>query len=400
MGIKVYRSDDASAPVLTGMAGTLINVLDACLVNGYGTRTVTSMTRVDNVVTVTFSTEHKFRSFDWVSFNGADQAEYNKEFQITYVDAYTLTFLTDDTPVSPATGTVTAKRAPAGFGKPFAGTGKAVYRSQSLASRRHYLRVVDDGSSSLGTRVARLRAYEEMTGVDAGTNPFPALHQISGDGFTWNKSNEVSTTERQWIIVSDGKTFYMQINGQQTKTTFVDDTYAQVNGFGDLSTFAPDAYSTFLSGGMNADPMSDNNTLMRPAGDSSPSPSSMNSSVAIARHFSGVTGSVYGVGLLGHCFSGTNALGASALLPYPHTNNNRFFIAPVMVYMPGGYMHAQLPGCYESLHGHTHTQGKLLEGMNPVGLEGRRFMSLTGRSHNSGWLGMFVVDLTGPWEIS
>jgi len=36
--ITVYRSDDASAPVLSGTAGTLIAVLDACLVNGYGSQ--------------------------------------------------------------------------------------------------------------------------------------------------------------------------------------------------------------------------------------------------------------------------------------------------------------------------------------------------------------------------
>ena len=36
--ITVYRSDDASAPALTGENGTLIAVLDACLVDGYGAK--------------------------------------------------------------------------------------------------------------------------------------------------------------------------------------------------------------------------------------------------------------------------------------------------------------------------------------------------------------------------
>ncbi|AFL76245.1 hypothetical protein [Thiocystis violascens] len=38
MTITVYRSDDASAPVLTGEVGKLIDLLDACLVNGYGSQ--------------------------------------------------------------------------------------------------------------------------------------------------------------------------------------------------------------------------------------------------------------------------------------------------------------------------------------------------------------------------
>ena len=36
MTVTVYRSTDASAPVLTGQAGSMVTVLDACLVNGYG----------------------------------------------------------------------------------------------------------------------------------------------------------------------------------------------------------------------------------------------------------------------------------------------------------------------------------------------------------------------------
>lgn len=36
---RIYRSTDAGAPQLTGQAGSLIAVLDACLVAGYGTKT-------------------------------------------------------------------------------------------------------------------------------------------------------------------------------------------------------------------------------------------------------------------------------------------------------------------------------------------------------------------------
>jgi hypothetical protein len=39
MAVKYYFSTDASAPVLNGTAGSAITVLDACLVNGYGSKT-------------------------------------------------------------------------------------------------------------------------------------------------------------------------------------------------------------------------------------------------------------------------------------------------------------------------------------------------------------------------
>lgn len=45
MTVRIYRSDDASAPVLNGTAGSLITVLDACLVNGYGSKTAAGWTK-------------------------------------------------------------------------------------------------------------------------------------------------------------------------------------------------------------------------------------------------------------------------------------------------------------------------------------------------------------------
>jgi hypothetical protein len=44
MTVRVYRSTDASAPVLTGQAGSLTSLLDAVLVNGYGSATAAGWT--------------------------------------------------------------------------------------------------------------------------------------------------------------------------------------------------------------------------------------------------------------------------------------------------------------------------------------------------------------------
>jgi hypothetical protein len=41
----MYRSTDSSAPVLTGQVGTLISLLDAVLVNGYGSKTAAGWTK-------------------------------------------------------------------------------------------------------------------------------------------------------------------------------------------------------------------------------------------------------------------------------------------------------------------------------------------------------------------
>jgi hypothetical protein len=44
MTVRIYRSTDGSAPVLTGQAGKLTDLLDAILVNGYGSKTAAGWT--------------------------------------------------------------------------------------------------------------------------------------------------------------------------------------------------------------------------------------------------------------------------------------------------------------------------------------------------------------------
>lgn len=43
--VRVYKSTDTSAPVLTGQVGSLVALLDACLVNGYGSSTAAGWTK-------------------------------------------------------------------------------------------------------------------------------------------------------------------------------------------------------------------------------------------------------------------------------------------------------------------------------------------------------------------
>lgn len=41
--VKFFHSEMPSAPVLSGTAGSLLAILDACLVNGWGLMTATSV---------------------------------------------------------------------------------------------------------------------------------------------------------------------------------------------------------------------------------------------------------------------------------------------------------------------------------------------------------------------
>lgn len=68
-----------------------------------------TIARSGTVATVTH-TGHGFSDFDLVAIAGADQAAYNGNKRITLVDANSYTFTVAGAPVTPATGTITAKR--------------------------------------------------------------------------------------------------------------------------------------------------------------------------------------------------------------------------------------------------------------------------------------------------
>lgn len=56
--VRYFDSTMSGAPTLQGVAGSAISVLDACLINGFGTVTVNGLVVSNNVATVTVSTGH------------------------------------------------------------------------------------------------------------------------------------------------------------------------------------------------------------------------------------------------------------------------------------------------------------------------------------------------------
>jgi hypothetical protein len=154
---------------------------------------------------------HGYRHNAYVAISGANESGYNGSFLITYVDANTFTYVPDTAPtVFTATGTLSSKVAPAGFTKPYSGTQLAVYRQPVGTSCGFYLDVDDNQVQD-----AHVRAYEVMTGLGAGTAPFPTVAQVSSGGIY--KSNTLLTTKaRPWICITNGKSFYFWNNPNET----------------------------------------------------------------------------------------------------------------------------------------------------------------------------------------
>ena len=176
--IKFYVHTNNNAPQLQNVYGSMINVLDACLVDGINIGPVSSLTASGTTVTVLFSSAHNLMQYQVIKITGANQSEFNGEHRIlTVPNAQSVTFELAAAPsITIATGTITASLPPLGWEKPFSssnpiGGGKAAYRSKNLLlPSRPFLRVVDEldpAWSSLYAKYAKVGIVEDMTGIDA-----------------------------------------------------------------------------------------------------------------------------------------------------------------------------------------------------------------------------------------
>lgn len=239
------------APVLSsGQAGTLIGVLDACLINGFSVRTPDSIQVVDGVATVSISAGNPYEKHAVVAITGASNAALNANWRIAASTATSFDFACPGV----ASGTVTGasiKRAGAGWAKPFADTHVGVYRSTQLDATQLFLQVND-----VDPRYARVRGYEQMTGAKTGETPFPALTELAETAFTWIKSSVLSSAPVPWVLVSDGSIFHALCYawGYEGGTA---SPYRGAVGytFGDLISFIPgDAYHCMASAFPTATP--------------------------------------------------------------------------------------------------------------------------------------------------
>lgn len=246
--VKNFSSAMVNAPVLNGVAGALIALIDAVAITGFDTKTGVSIVVNAGVATASWSGSHSCDADTVVLIAGVTGplVGLNGEQKIaTKPTATTATWLTNEANGT-ATGTITMKMAPLGWTKVFAGTNKAVYKSSDVASSGMLLRVDDTL-----TTYARVIGYEAMTDVDTGTNPFPTNVQVSGGGY-WPKSNNASAAAVQWQFFGDTRAFFYC--PQPGTSSVANSLVGTIRGFGDPITLKPsgDIYATFLSSSITA----------------------------------------------------------------------------------------------------------------------------------------------------
>ncbi len=391
--VKFFDSTMLGAPVLSGEVGTLVALLDSCLVNGFVAVSVSSVVVAASVATVTTATAHGFAMAGLtgpvVLIAGATPAGLNAEWRIASVTNTTVfTFACPGVTAGTATGTITVKRAGAGWTKAFSGTNQAAYLMDQVGGNPHYLQVIDDAAvtTAANGRWAKWTGYEAMTSVTAGTNPFPTVAQ-SATGLQVLKSGTSDATARWWWFVADGQLFYFGSGWHAT-------TYAgNVGGyaFGKTGSLREaDAYDTLISaetaGALTLPTSPGTTNVFSAVGAYSVAHagrylarSHTQLGTAVQAGFVAAPGPCVTMGLTGFA--------------YPYALNNGLFISAPGLAESSLIRQTQMPGLYYPQHPNELVHGDAID--NIAGLLGKtlRCQALVAGNASA----QCLIDITGPW---
>lgn len=358
--IKFYVHTNNNAPQLQNAYGSMINVLDACLIDGIQIGVVNSLTASGSTVTATFGTAHNLMQYQVIKITGATQTEYNGEHRIlTVPNANTITFELAAAPsVSTATGTISASLPPLGWEKPFSSTnpnggGKAAYRSTNLLlPSRPFLRVVDEldpAYTATYAKFAKVGIVEDMSDIDTMIGvqaPFDPANPdknwvATGSGTTvingWSRwyyacrnefdasnSNDTQSPvagNRFYVVVGNGEYFY--VFPASTPSSI----YALPYGFGAFhSVLDADGSATFLNSTLSNNAA---NTVTNKQGYTGLVGSHANQKTSLHRSFNqsaaAALATALSLGVANVVYSGTSDYIG------PSTLNNESYFAPIFL---------------------------------------------------------------------
>jgi len=391
--VKFFTSEMSGAPTLNGVAGSMIGVLDACLVDGFGLKSLTSLVVASGIATATFAGgASAARVGTVVLIAGATPSGLNGEQKVLSANATTVTFATAQADTT-ATGTITMKMAPAAWLKSFSGTNLAAYKSADVGSTACLLRVDDSG-----TTVARVVGFQTMSDISTGTGQFPTNTQVSGGNY-WTKSNSANSTPQRWYLVTDGRMFYFGRAYRSGASGLL--LEYELTVFGDfLSTKSADPYGCILSG------MTTN--VASAAIDSSANywygAQQSAAGLYCVRSYTALGGSVP-MGKTYPTLNGNtspNTSGASAAgTPFPNPADGGLYVMPHYVFEgvtgTSNNVHRGVsPGFYCTPH--SIPNGVFAPSDTVTGVTGLTDKTLLAQTCQSTTNGVVFFDITGPWR--
>ena len=406
--VQCYSSYDTGCPLLSGTAGSLITVLNKCLVDGYTPASIASLTRVGSTVTATFAVGNPtFLSGQYITISGASPVDYNGTFQISAATNAGFTYQVVTTPTTPATGTILYAKAGLGWTRPFAtGVNSQTYRSADSSSNQFYLQVIDNAATGGGGREAQIYGAEVMTADQSvSVNRFPTAIQFA-NGLCVLKSQTADATSRQWALYGDDKTFYLCTMSNITTLTYGISGNSGIYGFGHLISCKPgDAYNTFISGetvfpAASATSRGNNGLGYAMAYGSTTYPID---GMYLARSYT-QTGSAVRTNIMTHGQLGSPGSQSSGLLPYPNQPDTGSYFIPITnweISLGNPQFRGRFPGLYSSIYSswsyHSYFDRITLNNPTTINLQAQ-FTSTQYSTISSAYYGMIWFDMFGPWN--
>lgn len=188
--VKWIEAGMPRAPALTLQPGSLVALLDAFLVTGWGAMTPQRVHVQGGIATVQCNAGDGFWEHTVIDIAGADDAALNGTTRVLTSTSTSFTFATEAAD-GYATGTISIKAAPAGWEKVFAGENKAVYKNTMPDAPQHFLHI----DASEGYR-AGVRGFASMADIDSGDYPFPP---IGTDSFFFSGWQSGSGRQRYFL---------------------------------------------------------------------------------------------------------------------------------------------------------------------------------------------------------
>lgn len=246
--VKLFNNGMSGAPQMSASAGSLVGVLDACLVTGWGLQAVTQVVVTGGVAVATVASNVVFNQRRIVLLSGFDLPALNGEWRVTASTTTTFTFSAPSIANGTYTaGTPTVKLAPLGFEILFTATNKRIYRSLSPYGNGVCLRIDDTNTASGWDQVLNVSGtYRAQARMDLAVLPTGIDSFQSSTSRSWWVKSDVSTgtSARPWMIVGDDRGFYINYLPNNSYTT------GRLDYFGELTNVARpnDQFATLLTG--------------------------------------------------------------------------------------------------------------------------------------------------------
>ena len=423
--VKYFTNVMEGAPQLTNTWGCMVDLLDACLVNGFNLKPITSITNTNGVATATIDAGHLYQVNQVLLIAGASDPAYNGEVRVQSVTSTTFSYAIRGTPASPASGdTLTVKVAPLGFEKVFSSTNKGVYRSKNVLSNRPYLRVDNacaagyDTSYAKKAKVGMAQGMSDIDTVVGAQAPYDPLQpnrnwETIGNGgegvvdgwykwyyakcsymYQWvGDSSRAGIQEynRPWVLVGDDRGFYLfneygntgggHGRGGYCFTDF--ESYRQGDPFNTL--LAATDFNTSVSG---AGAWGDTNNYFNRSLD-------MTGKILMRDHT--LLGGNQRVGLTSlNTNNGQTISGRATGIPFPNPVDYALLLHPTYLMQESSKgLRGKLPGLMWVHNDQPLQDLDIVD--NVVGYTGRKFLLVKMNYSNEGACSTMALDITGPW---